>query len=90
MSGHTLARHNLGNALSTGRGVPQDVSRAVRWWTMAAAVGDAVPPLRLGAAYEHGRGVTTNLEEARRWYTESARRGNSEAQQALARRGSRN
>ncbi len=49
--GHGLAQHNLGNIYFEGRGVAQNDSHAVHWWTLAAEEGDAIPQLRLGIMY---------------------------------------
>jgi TPR repeat protein len=84
---HVLGAHVLGNQYAAGRGVPQDPGEAVRWWLPAGRAGDAVVQLRLGEAYEQGLGVETDLEEALRWYRDAAGRGNTAADEALARLG---
>ena len=39
--GHAPSQYNLGVCYAKGEGVKQDIDEAIKWWTLAAAQGDA-------------------------------------------------
>jgi TPR repeat protein len=52
-----------------GIGVPEDIQEAVKWWTLAAAQGDAEAQASLGFLYESGNGVKQDYVQAYMWYS---------------------
>ena len=78
--GDAVAQYSLGVAFEAGRGVPQDVAEAVRWFRLAADQGLATAQSNLGVAYATGRGVPRNTVEAVRWYRLAAEQGFATAQ----------
>jgi uncharacterized protein len=54
-----------------GNGVRQDFVEAVRWFQMAADLGQTKAQFYLGECYAHGWGVEADLEEATRWYRQA-------------------
>jgi len=67
-----------------GRGVPQDLDQAAKWFRLAGDRGDATAEFYLGLMYADGRGVPQNYAEAAKWYRLAAERGNATAQYNLA------
>ena len=63
-----------------GRGVEQDATEAVRWYSKAAAQGYADAQVNLGLMYEKGRGVAQDHDEAARLFRAAAEQGNPLAQ----------
>ena len=71
-----------------GRGVEQDYTEAIKWYTEAAEQGDEFAQCRLGLIYsKYGlygyfryTGVEQDYTEAIKWYTEAAEHGNEFAQ----------
>ncbi|MCY3771094.1 MAG: tetratricopeptide repeat protein [Gemmatimonadetes bacterium] len=63
-----------------GAGIPDDDTEAVRWYRMAAELGDAMSQQRLGDMYADGRGVPENDMEAVKWYRLAAEQGYDRAQ----------
>lgn len=66
-----------------GKGVPQDYSEAVGWYSKAADQGEAKAQSYLGYLYSQGKGVPRDYAEAARWFRKAAKQGNEYAQQAL-------
>ncbi|MDR3293678.1 MAG: hypothetical protein LBT20_06215 [Clostridiales bacterium] len=61
-----------------GEGVPQDFTKAVKWYKKSAKKGNADAQNNLGYAYEVGRGVPQqDYAEAAKWYAKSADQGNA-------------
>ena len=81
--GDADAQFNLGYMYSTGEGVPENDTEAVRWYRMAAEQGDADAQLNLGGMYSTGEGVPENDTEAVRWYRMAAEQGDADAQSNL-------
>ncbi len=80
--GDAEAQHNLGVMYSTGRGVPQDDSEAVRWYRLAAEQGLAEAQYTLGVAYSEGRGVPQDHVQAYMWLNLAAAQGKEDARKA--------
>lgn len=78
------ALYDLGRRHSTGRGVPQDLEEAARYYREAAELGHAGAQVDLGYAYETGAGVARSFEEAARWYERAAEQEDPIAQSNLA------
>ena len=61
----------------------QSYETAVRWYTKAAAQGDAQAQYNLGICFEHGRSVKQSYETAVHWYTKAAAQEHASAQYNL-------
>ena len=82
--GDARAQSILGLLHYRGRGVPQDLDEAVRWFRQAGDQGDATAQFYLGVMHSEGRGVPQNYAEAARWYRLAAESGDAPAQYNLA------
>jgi TPR repeat protein len=58
----------VGTAYSSGRGVPEDQTEAVKWFRKSAELGDGAAQMIMGTRCATGKGCTKNLEEAYMWY----------------------
>jgi hypothetical protein len=65
-------------------GLPRDLTEAFRWYSKAAAGGQAPALYHLGTIYEAGLGTPRNLNEATRLYQKAAAAGSIEAQARLS------
>jgi hypothetical protein len=81
--GDALAQYDLGVMYTTGQGVPQDDTEAVRWYRLAAEQGYASLQYSLGAMYAAGQGVPQDDTEAVRWFRLAADQGGASAQYNL-------
>jgi TPR repeat protein len=81
--GDAEAQYNLGVRYDAGRGVPQDLAEAHRWWLRAAEQGQVNAQWNLGVVYATGRGLPQDLAEARKWYLKAAEQGRADAQYNL-------
>ena len=78
----------ISGACTTGEGVPEDDTEAVRWYRLAAEQGHARAQYNLGARaqynlgvmYANGEGVPEDDAEAVRWYRLAAEQGLARAQ----------
>ena len=73
-SGYAPAQYQLGHCYAAGRGVTEDYSRAVRWYSRAVDFGgNAFPEAQRGLAdcYANGDGVRKNAKQAALWYTKA-------------------
>lgn len=82
-SGDPVAQTQLGLAYRNGKGVPQDLQEAVKWYTLAADKNHAEAQAYLGFMYMTGRGVRRNDVEAAKWHRKAAEQGNSLGQYNL-------
>lgn len=73
----------LGTLYLRGKGVKQDISKALFWYRKAAEQGYSVGQSFLGAMYGSGIGVPKDFEQAFLWYQKAAEQGFSEAQYNL-------
>ena len=73
-----MGLHYLG-----GLGVDKDEQQAVRFFRLAADMGDAAAMLNLGLCFARGKGVEKNEQEAVRWLSAAAQAGNEEAARIL-------
>ena len=83
--GDPTAQYELGVMYQNGEGLPQNYSKAVKWFRMAAEQGDSNAQYSLGLKYSVGHGVPQNYPEAAKWHRKSAEQGNTAAQLSLAR-----
>ena len=90
--GDAFWQYSLGNDYFHGMQdigfyVPQDYSKAVKWFLKAAEQGDSWAQNDLGHCYSEGYGVSQDYNEAVRWYRKAAEQGNQDAINALQRLG---
>ena len=81
---NTVWQHNVGAAYAWGDVVPQDFSRAARWYRRAARRGDAESQYDLGFMYLLGEGVDHDPIEGVRWLERAAEQGFNGAIRLLA------
>ncbi|TVQ81961.1 MAG: sel1 repeat family protein [Micavibrio sp.] len=55
-----------------GRGLPQDYTKAVKWYRKAAERGNASAQNNLGVMYREGQGVAQDYAEAFFWFSLAA------------------
>lgn len=83
-SGEAEAQNALGEAYYDGKGVTENLTEAVKWFTKAAEQENAKAEYNLGNCYYYGNGVQyRDREEAVKWYTKAAEHGNADAQNDL-------
>ena len=68
-----------------GWGVPQDYSKARKWFEEAAVAGDTEAMINLGRLYEQGLGVAQDYGKALEWFRKAVEAGNGDAMINLAR-----
>ena len=73
----------LAKCYDFGKGVPQDLHEAVRWYTQAAMGGNTNAQDNLGTCYVSGTGVEKDLDKAFYWYNQAAMAGNASAMNNL-------
>lgn len=83
LAGETDMCVELGEAYYEGKGVPQDLSKAVEWYRKGAEQGDATAQFYLAFSYASGEGVPEDLGKAVEWYRKAAEQGDAFAQYAL-------
>lgn len=82
--GNTDAATAIGQLLNYGaRGLRQDHRRAYRYFTQAAAAGDADAMSHLGHMHANGLGVKANNETALSLFNKAAEKGHAHAQYGL-------
>ena len=75
-SGEAEAQNALGEAYYDGKGVTENLTEAVKWFTKAAEQENAKAEYNLGDCYYYGNGVQyRDREEAVKWYTKAAEQG---------------
>ena len=82
-SGEAEAQNALGEAYYDGKGVTENLTEAVKWFTKAAEQENAKAQYNLGNCYYYGYGVYQYYGEAEKWYTKAAEQGYAEAQNSL-------
>jgi hypothetical protein len=82
--GNASAQNQLGQMYANGRGVPQDLTTARKWYEKAAAQGHAWAQNQLGQLSADGLGVQQDYKKARYWWEQAAAQGVSQAQYNLA------
>lgn len=81
--GHTGAQHNLADMYATGKGVPRDETRAVRWLRKAAEHGHPDSQVSLGLRYAYGQGVPQDDVQAYAWLKIAVDQGDGRARTHL-------
>lgn len=83
-SGDVFAQFEVASRYMEGRGVTQNLPKAVEWYSKAAGQDFAPAQYRLGSMFEKGLGIPKDLQSARSWYTRAADKGNAKAIHNLA------
>ena len=78
--GDSEAQRRMGLMYDTGKGVPQNYSEAMKWYSKSAEQGDSEAQRFIGEMYYFGKGVPQNYSEAMKWCLKAAEQGNSDAQ----------
>ena len=82
-TGFAHAENMVGYCFDEGKGVEQNWTKAVEWYTKAAKKGHSYAMNNLGYCFEKGEGVEQNLAKAVEWYTKAAEKGHSAAMKFL-------
>ncbi len=78
------ALNNLARLYADGRGVKQDVPKAIELWSKAAEAGNVTARFNLGLQYAAGIGVKKDMKKAAEYLLQAAESGLPEAQFAVA------
>jgi uncharacterized protein len=78
------AVNNLARLYADGRGVKQDVPKAIELWSKAAEAGNVTARFNLGLQYAAGVGVNKDMKKAAEYLLQAAESGLPEAQFAVA------
>src|SRR5688572_22612384 len=78
------ALNNLARLYADGRGVKQDVPKAIELWSKAAEAGNVTARFNLGLQHAAGIGVRTDMKKAAEYLLQAAESGLPEAQFAVA------
>jgi len=70
--GNARAQNNLGVMYENGKGVPQNIAEAVKWYRLAAQQGYAGAQNNLGLIYAIGRGIKRDPLRAYMWFSLAA------------------
>ena len=82
-TGDAEAQNALGEAYYDWKGVTENLTEAVKWYTKAAEQGNVKAQYKLGVCYYYGYGVEKYNTEAEKWLTKAAEQGYAEAQDFL-------
>lgn len=78
---HTLvAQFRLGTMLDCGERVPQDHTKAAKWYRLAAEHGDANAQYNLSCLHATGSGVLRSCTESVKWLQAAGEQGHPHAQ----------
>lgn len=83
--GDATCQLNLGWLYEEGRGVPRNLTTAVRWYRASAEQNDPKAEENLGNMYQLGRGVAQNCKTAVEWYARGALQNDQNNLYSLAR-----
>ena len=83
LQGNAYAQQVMGDAYSSGRGVPVNLKIAADWFEKAAKRGNIQAQLALGKMYLDGKGVAADAQQAVYWLGRAADHGNGEAEYLL-------
>lgn len=78
------ALNNLARLYADGRGVTQNLPKAIELWSRAAEAGNATARFNLGVQYANGSGVKKDMKKAADYLLKAAESGLPEAQFAVA------
>lgn len=75
--GYIDQQMELANVYLSGRGVPQNLPEAARWFKRAAELGNPVAANTIGFFYQQGIGIRADPERAEHWFQMAAASGSS-------------
>jgi len=81
--GDVMAMYEIGRMYERGRGVKEDISKAINWFKKASKKGSDSAHARLGVLYFTGVGFTKSYSKARSHLSTAAKKNNSTAQYYL-------
>jgi hypothetical protein len=81
--GFPAAQYLLGFAYRTGKGLPQDLAKALEWYTKSAQEGYLEAQQSLYSMYRKGIGVRPDPAKAAGWAMKAAHAGNVQSQANL-------
>ena len=70
--GDAGGQYNVGRRHYDGDGVPQDYSKAVKWFSMAAEQGHRIAQCNLGTMYKEGQGLVQDYIQAHKFFNLAA------------------
>lgn len=70
----------LGYAYCSGNGVPKDMIKGIKYYTMAADSGDFTSQFNLAVHYYNGDGIPVDKVKALKYYTMAAEQGDADAE----------
>jgi len=74
---------DIGIAYSTGSGVEQSDTEAIKWIRSAAERGHSYAQFNLGEAFSNGTGIVQDFQRSVQWLTMAAKSGVTDAQVSL-------
>ncbi|MFQ5952155.1 MAG: tetratricopeptide repeat protein [Candidatus Omnitrophota bacterium] len=83
--GDAKAQNAIGVMYATGKGFPQDYTKAIKWYRKAAEGGYLAAMRNLGSMYAGGEGVAQDFGKAAKWYRAAAERGDHAALHKITR-----
>ena len=81
--GDIVSQRVLGIKYYQGKEVPQDYSKAVKWFRISAERGDTAGQTLLGKMYYDGKGVKQDKVYAHMWWNVAATLGNKTSLKAI-------
>ncbi|MHB2209521.1 SEL1-like repeat protein [Methylobacterium sp. CM6257] len=84
LDGDGTAVWDLATREADGRGMPRDLSVAVKLYEKLATAGYAPAQYKLAGHYEKGSGVIRDLDKAKLWYGRAAEQGHARSMHNLA------
>ena len=78
--GDKNAQFKLGNIYRYGKGIRQELSKAIIWYEKSAKQGHIDAQYNLGLLYDEGNGIPKNHLVAHKWYEQAAKKGSIKAQ----------
>jgi uncharacterized protein len=78
--GDVDAQFNLAMSYSFGKGVDQNLEKALDWFLKCAQKDDAKAKYYVGVMYLNGHGTEVDMEKAADWFMKSANQGDADAQ----------
>lgn len=78
--GDARSQYRLGKMYETGRGVPRDLAKAFKWYSLAADSEQPAAEVKMGDFYLGGQATSADAHKAAAWYARAARQGEAKAQ----------
>lgn len=73
----------LGYAYCSGSGVPKDMEKGIKYYTMAADSGDFTSQFNVAVHFFNGDGIPVDKAKALKYYTMAAEQGDADAQYSV-------